>query len=82
MLTQAQSTQQILVADQDQAKGGRLGQVQAQEQADFFQAAISEVLSVIQNDQRGDLAQFGQGNLDLTQVEGALAASLFAQLGG
>ena len=70
MLAQAQGAQQILVADQDQAKGGRFGQVQAQEQADFFQAAISEVLSVIENDKRRDLAQFGQGSLDLTQVEG------------
>jgi phage/plasmid primase-like uncharacterized protein len=66
MLAQAQGAQQILVADQDQTKSGRFGQVQAQEQAHFLQAAISKVLGVIQNDERDDLAQFGQGGLDLT----------------
>ena len=65
MLAQAQRAQQILVADQDQAEGGGFGEVQAQEQAHFFQAAIGKVLGIIQNDQRHDLAQFGQGGFDL-----------------
>ena len=52
VLAQAQGAQQVFVADEHQAEGGRFGQVEAQEQTHFFEAAITEALGFVQDDQR------------------------------
>jgi len=64
VLAQAQSAQEVFVADEHQAKSRWISQVEAQEQTHFFQAAVTKALGFIQNNEGYDFAQFGQGGFD------------------
>lgn len=82
VLTQAQGAQQVFVADEHQAKSGRVGQVQAQKQAYLFEATVTKALGFIQNDERHDFAQFGQGSFDQGQIGFPAEGGPLAQFGG
>ena len=64
------------------AEGRRVGQVEAQEQAHFFEAAVTKALGFVQDDERHDFAQFRHGGFDEGQVGFAAEGRPLAQFGG
>ena len=78
---QFQSPQQVIVSDEDETEGGAAGEIDAQQQAYFFQGAVAVVLRFVENDDGGGLAEFDEGVFEMHEG-GAAGAAGFAQFSG
>ena len=78
---EAQTAEQVFVAEQDESEGAALATPQAQEHADFLERRAGIILGVVESEHESERIDIGEVFFQDHEVGAAFEAGAFAELG-